>query len=116
MTRPSRRHPVKRPSFRARRSTAMKPALCRVPSYSEPGLPRPTTTLGPLTLLASLFGLRGLFLLLLGDQLGFGLHHLFRGLHFLEYRRRHHRRDRAVHLGLDLGALGLDVAHVERVA
>src|SRR6185295_8190125 len=77
---PSRFHPVKRPSFFVRRSTALKPALCRVSSYSEPGLPRPRTTLASLTFLASLLALLAallaalflfrLFLLLRPDHFG----------------------------------------------
>ena len=30
-------------------STSQKPALCRVPTYSEPGLPRPTIAMGGTT-------------------------------------------------------------------
>src|SRR5947208_6048673 len=50
----------------ARRSTASKPMLCRVPSYLLPGLPRPTTSFlmadGPVP---SSWRLRRLLLLLL---------------------------------------------------
>src|SRR5688572_20664178 len=59
----SRRHPEKRWSFAASASTAQKPALWRVGSYSEPGFPRPTTTATSLTFLA----LGALFLLLLHE-------------------------------------------------
>ncbi|MNY43399.1 hypothetical protein D3C86_1783530 [compost metagenome] len=41
--RPSTRSVV--PPMRASWSTSQKPALCRVASYSAPGLPRPTMSL-----------------------------------------------------------------------
>src|SRR5882757_1731970 len=107
----------------------MKPALWRVPSYSEPGLPRPRTTLVSLTFLASLLGgslgllaflgsfLRFAFLVLLrADHFRLGRGALFRRRDLLEDRRRHHRRDGAVGFRQDLGALHLEIAHVERVA
>src|SRR5258706_5519698 len=110
----------------------MKPALWRVPSYSEPGLPRPRTTLVSLTFLASLLGgslgllaflaflgsfLRFAFLILLrADHFRLGRGTLFRRRDLLEDRRRHHRGDGAVGFRQDLGALHLEIAHVERVA
>src|SRR2546430_2120948 len=38
------------PSFSARRSTTSNPTLCRVATYSRPGLPSPTTSFIPLLL------------------------------------------------------------------
>src|SRR3954465_13517776 len=99
----------------ARWSASRNPALCRVSTYSWPGLPSPTMASrgsGLLVCLALAFGLG----LRLANELRLGDRDLFgRGDGSLLGPRRHHGADRGVGVVEDGELLRLDVAHEERV-